>query len=82
MPNAVPEITASSGSPSGRGDGLGVLDEGIEPELLPRKRPKRLGFNEMLEWVLGEMLGVGDREEGKDAAGVSKSSKPPGNTTL
>jgi hypothetical protein len=32
--------------------------------------------------VLGAMLGVEDREGGNDAVGVSRSSKPLGNTTL
>lgn len=75
-------MTASSGSPSGWGDGLGVLDGTVKLEPYPRKRPKRLGFDEVLEWVLGAMLGVEDREGGNDADGVLYSSKPPGKTTL
>ena len=81
-PNAVPEMTVSSGGPSGWSDGLGALDGGVEFELPTRKRLKRPGFNELAEWVLGAMLGVEDREGGIDAAGVSKSFKPPGNTIL
>jgi len=75
-------MTVSSGGPSGLGDGLGVLDGGAKLELPPRKRPKRPGFNEETEWVLGVMLGVEDLEGGIDLPGVSKSSKPPGNTIL
>lgn len=75
-------MTVSSGDPSGRDDGLGVLDEGDKLEPPPRKRPKRPGFSEAVERVLGAMLGVEDREGGDDAAGVSKSSRPPGNTIL
>ena len=74
-------MIVSSGGPSGW-DGLGALDGGAKLELLPRKRPKRPGFNAVTEWVLGAILGVEDREGGIDAVGVSKSSKPPGNTTL
>jgi len=48
-PNAVPEMTVSSGGPSGLGDGLGVLDGGAKFEPPPRKRPKRPGFNEEME---------------------------------
>ena len=82
LPNAVPEITVSSGGPSGWGDGLGVLDGTVKFEPCPRKRPRRLGLDEELEWVLGVMLGVEDREGGNDADGVAHPSKPPGNTTL
>lgn len=64
-------MTISSGNPSGRGDGLEVLDGTVKFELFPRKRPKILGFDETLEWVLGAMLGVEDREGGKDADGVA-----------
>ena len=75
-------MTISSGVPSGWGDGLGVLDGMDKLDPCPRRRPKRLGFHELLEWVLGVMLGVGDREGGTDAAGVAYASKPPGNTIL
>ena len=78
-PNAVPEITVSSGRPSGSGEGLGVLDGTVELVLLPRKRLNRLGLD---EWVLGVMLGVEDREVGNDCDGVPYASSPPGNTTL
>ena len=75
-------MTISSGGPSGWGDGLGGLDTRVKLELLPRKRPKRLDFDGMLDWVPGWTLGVEDREGGNDVAGVSKLSKPSGNTTL
>ena len=81
-PNAVPETTISSGRPSGWGDGLGVLEGTVKVEPCPRKRPKRPGFGEMLDLVLGAMLGVEDRDGGNDAEGVAYSSKPPGNTIL
>lgn len=60
-------MTASSGGPSGRGGGLGVLDETVKLEPFPRKRLKRLGLVE----VLGVVLGVKDRERGNDCEGVS-----------
>jgi hypothetical protein len=64
-------MTVSSGRPSGRGDGLGVLDGTVKLEPYPRKRPMMLGFDEVLEWVLGAILGVEDREGGNDGEGVS-----------
>lgn len=82
LPNAVPEMTVSSGRPSGCGGGLDVLEGAVEIVPYPSQRPKRLGFDEVLEWVLGAMLGVGDREAGVDCEGVAWSSKPLGNTTL
>jgi len=63
-------MAISSGGPSRRGDGLGVLDGTVKLEPCPRKRPKRLGFGAVLEFVLGAMLGVEDREGGNDADGV------------
>jgi len=75
-------MTISSGKPSGWGDGLEALDGTVKLEPCPMKRPKRPGFDDVLEWVLGVMLGVEDREGGNDADGVANSSKPPGNTTL
>lgn len=82
LPNAVPEMTISSGVPSDWSDGLGVLDGTVKFEPYPRKRPKRLGFDEMLELVLGVMLGVEAREGGNDVDNIACSSKPPGKTTL
>jgi hypothetical protein len=82
-PKAAPDMTISSGVPSGWGDGLGDLDGTDKLDPCPRRRPKRLGgFDELLEWVLGEMLGVEDREGGTDGVGVAYSSRPPGKTIL
>lgn len=63
-------MTNSSGVPSGRGDRLGVVDGTAKLEPYPRKRPKRLGLGGVLEWVLGAMLGVEEREGGCDCGGV------------